>query len=124
MRDPEFYQIKNGSTEERKYEGNEKNVHIENGKLTLNDLRIHILQLLYSLYLDLELINVVFKGGEEINAEYVCRSKNDHSKKIEYVKRSKLFIFVFLSLYYYYDCFIRNEFELVIRNFHVFIRSN
>ena len=98
MRDPEFYQIKNGSTEERKYEGNEKNVHIENGKLTLNDLRIHIFQLLYSLYLDLELINVVFKGGEEINAEYVCRSKNDHSKKIEYVKRSKLFIsFIFLS---------------------------
>jgi len=70
LRDPEFYQIKNGSIEERKYEGNEKNVHIENGKLTLNDLR-----------------------GEEINAEYLCRSKNDHSKKIEYVKRIAPYLF-------------------------------
>lgn len=64
LKDPEFYQAKVGSAEERKYEGNEKNVKIEDKKLTLSDLR-----------------------GEEINAEYLCRNKDDHSKKIEFVKR-------------------------------------
>lgn len=62
LKDPVFYQSKAGV--ERKYEGNEKNVKIDDNKLTLFDLR-----------------------GEEIQADYLCRNKDDDSKKIEFIKR-------------------------------------
>ena len=38
FKDPEFYQSKDNSSTPKMYEGNEKNVKIEEGVLTLNDL--------------------------------------------------------------------------------------
>ena len=38
LKDPQFYQSKENSTAPKMYEGNEKNVKIEEGVLTLNDL--------------------------------------------------------------------------------------
>jgi len=65
VREAEFYQVRNDQNKtERKYEGNEKNVKIEDNKLTLFDIR-----------------------GDEINSDYLCRNKDDHSKKIEFIKR-------------------------------------